>query len=107
MTNFPNSIDTFPEMMDLLVSDGILVKQYQDAMSNGDLMTAKQILEQIPDNQNKIITADYLNNINDALIAMEKYTAESYSPAYIVSAEQPIFQKATDFWFQVLSTEAV
>lgn len=104
MTNFPNSVDSFPQMMDLLASDGALVKQYQDAMNNGNLALARQILAQIPNNQNKIITADYLNNINDALVAVETYFKSRYSPAYVVSESQPAGQNATDFWFQVTTT---
>lgn len=100
-TNFPNGIDSFPQMMDILASDGELVKQYQAAMQSGDLTTAKQILAQIPNGQNKIITADYLNNINDAILAVETYFQGRYSPAYIVSKTQPSGQNATDFWFQI------
>lgn len=100
-SSFPGAIDSFPQMVDMLASDGTLVQQYQIAMQAGNLSLAKQILQQIPNNQNKIITADYLNQINTAIVNMETYTAAAYSPAYIVSATQPISQEATDFWFQV------
>ena len=100
-TTFPNAIQFFPQMVDLLASDGALVQQYQTAMQAGNLTLAKQILAQIPNNQSKIITADYLNTINDTLVAVEKYFQARYSPAYIVSADQPASQEATDFWFEV------
>ena len=100
-TTFPNAIQTFPQMVDLLVSDGALVQQYQAAMQAGNLALAKQILAQIPNNQNKIITADYLNTINDTVVAIETYFKGRYSPAYIVSESQPAYQVATDFWFEV------
>ena len=67
----------------------------------GNLTLAKQILAQIPNNQNKIITADYLNTINDTLVAVEKYFQTRYSPAYVVSNIQPSAQENGDFWFQV------
>lgn len=102
-TVFPSQIDSFPQMMDLLATDGALVKQYQAAMQDGNVQLAKQILAQIPNGQNKIITADYLNKINDALVAVETYFQGRYSPAYVVSATQPEHQEATDFWFQVTS----
>ena len=98
---FPNEIQTFPQMIDLIASDGTLVQQYQTAMQAGNLTLAKQILAQIPNNQNKIITADYLNTINDTLVALETYFTNKYSPAYVVSTTQPVNQEATDFWFEV------
>ena len=100
-TTFPNAIQTFPQMVDLLASDGALVQQYQTAMQAGNLTLAKQILAQIPNNQSKIITADYLNTINDTLVAVEKYFQTRYSPAYVVSNAQPSAQESGDFWFQV------
>ena len=100
-TSFPNAIQTFPQMIDLLASDGSLAQQYQTAMQAGNLTLAQQILAQIPNNQSKIITADYLNTINDTLVAVEKYFQVRYSPAYVVSNTQPSSQESGDFWFQV------
>ena len=100
-TSFPNAIQNFPQMIDLTASDGALAQQYQTAMQAGNLALAKQILAQIPNNQNKIITADYLNTINDTLVAVEKYFQTRYSPAYVVSNGQPSAQESGDFWFQV------
>ena len=100
-TSFPNALQTFPQMIDLLASDGSLAQQYQTAMQAGNLTLAQQILAQIPNNQNKIITADYLNTINDTVVAVEKYFQARYSPAYVVSNTQPSAQENGDFWFQV------
>lgn len=100
-TSYPGSIQTFPQMIDALASDGPLIQQYQTAMQAGNLSLAKQILAQIPNNQSKIITADYLNTINDTVVAVEQYFSGRYSPAYIVSETQPAYQEATDFWFQI------
>lgn len=105
-TTFPNQIQTFPQMMNILAGEGNYVKQYQDAMESGDLATAQSILSQISNNQNKIITADYLNTINDTVVAVEQYFNERYSPAYIVSEATPTNQQNTDFWFQVTRTTA-
>ena len=98
---FPGAIQTFPKMIDLAASDGTLAQQYQAAMQAGNLALAKQFLAQIPNNQNKITTADYLNTINDTVVAVEQYFGSRYSPAYIVSESQPACQEATDFWFEV------
>ena len=100
-TLFPNSTQTFPQMIDLTASDGALAQQYQIAMQAGNLTLAKQILAQIPNNQNKIITADYLNTINDTVLAVEQYFQARYSPAYIVSDTQPQSQEKNDFWFEI------
>ena len=98
---FPQQVQTFNQMQDISASDGALIAQYQTAMQVGNLTLAKQILAQIPNNQNKIITADYLNTINDTVVAIETYFKGRYSPAYIVSESQPAYQEATDFWFEV------
>ena len=100
-TLFPGAIQNFPQMIDLLASDGSLVQQYQTAVQAGNLTLAQQILAQIPNNQSKIITADYLNTINDTLVAVEQYFQARYSPAYVVSNTQPSAQESGDFWFQV------
>ena len=100
-TSYPNSVQTFPQMIDLSASDGALAQQYQAAMQAGNLTLAQQFLAQIPNNQNKIITADYLNTINDTVVAVEKYFQARYSPAYVVSNTQPSAQENGDFWFQV------
>lgn len=98
---FPQQVQTFNQMQDISASDGAFIAQYQTAMQAGNLALAKQILAQIPNNQNKIITADYLNTINDTVVAVEQYFRGRYSPAYIVSESQPAYQEATDFWFEV------
>ena len=98
---FPSQIQTFPNMIEITVSDGALIKQYQDAMIEGNLALAQSILQQIPNNRSKIITADYLNTINDTIIAVQKYFNNRYSPGYIVSTTQPTNQQDGDFWFQV------
>ena len=100
-TSFPGAIQTFPQMIDLTASDGALAQQYQAAMQAGNLTLAQQILAQIPNNQNKIITADYLNTINDTVVAIEQYFQARYSPAYIVSDTQPQSQEKNDFWFEI------
>ena len=98
---FPSEIQTFPQMIDLAASDGTLAQQYQIAMQAGNLALAKQILAQIPNNQSKIITAGYLNTINDTVVAVERYFQARYSPAYIVSDTQPQSQEKNDFWFEI------
>lgn len=100
-SSFPDTIQFFPKMLDMTYADGVLVQQYQLAMQSGNMSLAKQTLDQIPDGQNKVVTADYLNTINDTVVALENYYQTRYSPAYVVSPQQPAKQEVTDFWFQV------
>lgn len=98
---FPEDIDVFPVMSDITASDGDLIKQYQAAMEINNLALAKQILQTIPNSQNKIITAELLNKMISSIVSVQDYTLKSYSPAYVVSETMPTSQEATDFWFQV------
>ena len=47
-TTYPNTVDTFTQFLDILASYVDLVKQYQIAMQNVDMVTANTILQQIP-----------------------------------------------------------
>lgn len=99
-TSFPGAIQQFQQMQDITANDAALVTQYQTAMRNGNLPQALAALAAITDADKKIISADYLNTINDTLNALQAYFAERYSPAYIVSQNQPVGQEVGDFWFK-------
>lgn len=100
-TTFPNSVQTFPTMQDITISDGALIKQYQEAMQKGDVAAAQSALASIANYNNKIITADMLNTLLDTCKAVQEYYDTRYSPAYIVSSAQPTNQQTTDFWLEV------
>lgn len=100
-TTFPNEIQTFTTAVDVSPSDGILLAQYQQAKENGNFSLAAQIFAQIPQADQKIISANKINTIIDTCYALEKYYLEKFSPAYIVSATQPSGQETGDFWFEV------
>lgn len=100
-TTFPQEIQTFLQKQDMTATDGDLVKQYQQAMEDGNIARASEYLAQIENYQNKIITADEMNTIVDTCVAVEQFFANRYNPAYIVSATQPIGQEDGDFWFKV------
>ena len=80
-TNFPNAKDSFPTMKDVTAADAILLAQYQSAMQAGEIAKAKQLLAQMTDGANKVITAEYLNNIKDSMDALETYYLQRWSPA--------------------------
>ena len=98
-TNFPAAKDSFPTMKDVTSADAILLAQYQTAMQSGEIAKAKQILAQMTDGADKVITAEYLNNIKDSMDALETYYLQRWSPAYVVSDTQPADQATGDFWF--------
>lgn len=100
-TSFPNSIQQFPTMQDMSASDAALVKQYQELMKQGRINSARDVLAQISNYQNKIVTAELLNTMNDTIVALEGYYTTRFSPAYVVSATQPAKQDVGDFWFKV------
>lgn len=98
---FPETIVTFPTKQDVVETDGDLIQQYQEAIQRQDMATAAQILVQIPNYQNKIINASYLNLIGETVDALQRYFLDRYSPQIIVSATQPALQQKTDFWFEI------
>ena len=102
-TSFPDSIQNFPTMLDLTSADVEAVKNYQNAILNGNFTLAAQYLATIQNSNQKLITADYLNLINDTIEALEIYYEEKWSPAYVVSSSQPVTQDEGDFWIQVVS----
>lgn len=101
-TSFPDNIQTFPTMLNLTASDITMVKNYQEAILSGNFTLAAQYLASIQNGDQKLITADYLNTINDTLIALQQFYEQKWSPAYIVSATQPVSQEVGDFWLEVI-----
>lgn len=101
-TTFPDSIQTFPTMIDIDSADATLVAQYQNAIQSGDVASAAQILRSIPNYSKKIINADLLNTINDTLVAVQQFYADRYNPSYVVSENQPSGQSNGDYWFQII-----
>lgn len=100
-TKYPNEIQTFPTMQDIIAEDAVAVVAYQKAMQDGDINAAQVALSGISNYNTKIITADLINTILDTCIEVQKYYTARYSPAYIVSSTQPTTQQPTDFWFEV------
>lgn len=87
LTNFPNSLDQFTTFLNIVSSDGPLIGQYQSAMQNGDTVLANQILTQIPQATQKIITAVDLNTLSQAMLAIERFYLSDIEP-YIDDLQQ-------------------
>lgn len=101
-TSFPNSIQNFPTMLNLTANDVEAVNGYQQAILNNNFALAAQYLSSIIDGDKKLITAEYLNTINDTIEALELFYEQRWSPAYVVSSSQPVSQQTGDFWLQVV-----
>ena len=87
LTNFPSNIDTFTTWLNIVASDGVLIQQYQDAIQAGNTTLANQILTQIPQVTQKIITATDLNKLSQAMLAIERFYLTDIEP-YIETQQQ-------------------
>lgn len=86
-SNFPESIDIFPTWFNIVASDGPLIAQYQAAMEAGNQTQANQILAQIPQGTQKIITATSLNDLTAAILAVERFYKDNIAD-YIETQQQ-------------------
>lgn len=87
LTNFPSSLDQFMTFLNIVASDGPLIAQYQAAMESGNQTQANQILAQIPQGTQKIITATTLNQLSQAVLAIERFFLTDIEP-YIQNQQQ-------------------
>ena len=87
LTNFPSSVDQFMTFLNIVASDGPLIAQYQAAMEAGNQTQANQILAQIPQGAQKIITAVTLNQLSQAILAIERFFLTDIEP-YIQNQQQ-------------------
>lgn len=86
-TSFPDTEQSFVEMIDMNSSDGTLMTQYQTAMQNGDFITARTVLAQIPNVNNKILDSVKMNTLFDTTVALERFYKTNVEP-YIEEKQQ-------------------
>ena len=87
LTNFPSSLDTFTTWLNIVASDGPLIAQYQAALQAGNQSQANQILAQIPQASQKIVSAMDLNTLSQAMLAIERFYLTDIKP-YITQQQQ-------------------
>ncbi len=87
LTNFPSSVDQFMTFLNIVASDGPLIAQYQQAMEAGNTTLANQILTQIPQGTQKIITATDLNTLSQAMLSVERFYLTDIKP-YVQNLQQ-------------------
>lgn len=76
-TNFPEEVDTFEYFSDPTANDTQLIKQYQTYFNSGNLTSAAKILVDNPTLRNKIINADNLNKLLDAIKSSQRFYKEN------------------------------
>ena len=62
-TTFPNEIQNFIKVLNILASDAPYIYGFQEAMRNGDYSTAQQYFSQIPDGNRKFLDAEKINTL--------------------------------------------
>ena len=98
-SNFPDSIDIFPTWFNIVASDGPLIAQYQAAMEAGNTTQANQILAQIPQGTQKIITATSLNDLTAAMLAVERFYKDNIAD-YIQTQQENWLTIINQFSYQ-------
>lgn len=98
-SNFPESIDIFPTWLNIVASDGPLIAQYQTAMEAGNVTLANQILAQIPQSTQKIITATSLNDLTAAMLAVERFYKDNIAD-YVEDKQESWLATINQFSYQ-------
>ncbi|MEG1620827.1 MAG: hypothetical protein RR322_02840 [Oscillospiraceae bacterium] len=93
-STFPAEIDNIPQFQNILQSDAPNVKLFQDAIQKGDFATASAIFNQIPNANNKFFGAVKMNQVGDAVIALEQFYGTDIQPY--------IFAKQTE-WQNIIN----
>lgn len=79
-TTFPNVIQNFTQVLNIVAEDAPLIKQYQTAIQNGDMSTANRVYNQISNAGQKIIDANKVNTIYDTILAIERFFKSDIYP---------------------------
>ena len=72
-STFPNQIDEIPKFLDVTQKDGALLKEFEKYMQANDLTRANQVLKNIDNADQKIISAERMNKLRDCIIALENF----------------------------------
>lgn len=72
-SSFPDSIQNFTLMQDIISSEGVLVKNFQEAMASGDTQKAQQFYSAITDADAKFLDAKKLNTLFQTCVALQRF----------------------------------
>lgn len=79
-TSFPDEIQTFVTMLNMVVNDAEAVNGYQQAMRDGDYTLAQQYFNQITNGSQKILDADKINTLMQTCIAIQRFYLSDIEP---------------------------
>lgn len=99
LTVFPQNVDQFLTFLNITATDGPLIAQYQTALQAGNTTLANQILAQIPQGTQKIITATDLNKLTQAIQAVERFYLTDIQP-YIQTQQESWLNTINQFSYQ-------
>lgn len=93
-TNFPNNIQNFVTMLNMVATDGELIKNYQLAMQQGNLALAQTYYNQITNANQKFVDATKLNTMMDTIVAVQRFYQTDVQP--YVTTKQAEWQGVID-----------
>lgn len=79
-TTYPDVIQTFKTMQDIVAADGANIMLFQQAMQAGDTATASTYYSRITNADNKFISAKDMNTLYQTCIALERYYKNDMFP---------------------------
>lgn len=80
LTTFPEAVDVFIQMLDVVASDATALAAYQTAMDAGNVIQANSALGAMANSAQKILTAEKINKIFDSIEALERFLATDIVP---------------------------
>ena len=80
LTNFPEAVDVFVQMLDIVASDSTNLAEYQSAMEAGNIIQAHEALANITNGAQKLLTAEKINKIFNSVEALERFLASDIVP---------------------------
>lgn len=79
-SSFPDSVQNFVTMLNMVAEDGESVQGYQEAMQNGDMVLAQQYYSQITNANQKFIDANKMNSLMQTCIALQRFYDTDIEP---------------------------
>ena len=79
-TTFPENIDTFVTMLDIVANDAAALNAYQTAMESGNITQANNALTNLENADKKILTAAKINKLSDAITALQRFFVSDIQP---------------------------
>lgn len=93
-TTFPETVQTFVTMRDVVAADGANIKGFQDAMEAGNTALAQQYYSNISNADSKFINAEKLNTLFQTCVALQRFYKTDIQP--YVTAKQAEWQDVID-----------